>query len=118
MGDHLFPPPPSDRVVDYGIVEGTSTHKQELVNLLRAVGGLQPFRSGQPQFTIQRQRPTHLPWADYVADSSTVIAERFHFLLCFVTLGKELWAYVECNGVIVVPPFEFLGWEYLPSQPW
>ena len=117
MSDELFPPP--EPTVPDGVsfitpVSGITRSKTELVNILWAKGGMRHFSRDCTRLYLDRCiDPVPLGTGE-----ANARYERFAYCLLFIKLGNETWAYVQCNGVVVVPPFEFIGWEYLPSHPW
>ncbi|MEQ6332980.1 hypothetical protein [Sphingobium sp. MK2] len=40
------------------------------------------------------------------------------FTLEYFHICREQWACIHCNGHVIVPPFEWQGFEFLSSHVW
>lgn len=95
--------------------------KEDLIRAFRKERGLARMgENGSPGLSLVLYEAMPLlpkigPDGFGVAASTLYHAE---FTLRSLHIGEEQWAYVSCNGCVIVPPFEWLGYEFLSAHVW
>lgn len=92
--------------------------KQELVHLFRHARGLHLF---EHQRCCSLRLAPHTDAGPVSVDPTETPRDNitiYQFDLKTVTLGGESWAYVSCGLMVIVPPFPWLGYEFLSGHIW
>lgn len=98
---------------------GRHLSKAELIHMFREQHGLRYL--GHHETTMVRiaeQAPPPLVIGGQIEPTDNIILTDYQFDLRITHLGRELYAYVLCGDMVIVPPFEWLGYEFLSGHVW
>ncbi|ARK07568.1 hypothetical protein LAV_00193 [Sphingobium phage Lacusarx] len=93
--------------------------KDDLIRIFREHRGLHRIGAERSPYLNLDIAPS-LP-ISFTLDAPPVLEVTIHtvrYRLRELPLGSEWWAYVECDGHVIVPPFEWLGYEFLSAHVW
>ena len=95
--------------------------KDALIHHFRGQRGLHYFGEHRGTTVVLSYTPP-LPILPTPKDNSGFFAEvsidHYRFDLCWTSIGDEKWAFVLCDNQVIVPPFKWLGWEFLSAHVW
>lgn len=96
----------------------TDLTKAEIKHLFREARGLHRFGDLQ-QLSLRMPYFNQTP-VQWRHENPGELVEPIHltFTLELFHICREQWACIHCNGHVIVPPFEWQGFEFLSSHVW